>query len=302
MARQKLTVTPENLFLNRRQLVKRIFALGMLAGAPAVLAKNFTDRKNPNFQTLSNDITDPEHSLHYNNFYEFGTSKSDPYEHAEEMVTEPWTLTIEGECAKPQSFTLDDLAKLFPYEERIYRFRCVEGWSMVVPWDGFELQKLLTLVEPTKEAKYVEFISIYDPKHLRGQRLPILDWPYREGLRIDEAMHPLTLMATGLYGKPLPNQNGAPIRLVVPWKYGFKSAKSIVKIRLIKEQPTSTWMKTAPNEYGFYSNVNPNVSHPRWSQAKERPLGHFFKKRTELFNGYDEVAELYQGMDLKKYF
>lgn len=295
-----LEPTPKSIYLNRRQFIQGLSAAGLIS--TPLLSNAFSAVKNPAYQP-DLKLTDPEHVLHYNNFYELGTSKSDPFEHASEMVTDNWTLTVEGECQHPQSFSMDDLAKLFPYEERIYRFRCVEGWSMIVPWDGFQLSKLLDKVKPTTKAKFVEFISIYDPKHLRGQRLPTLNWPYREGLRLDEAMHPLTLMATGLYGEPLPNQNGAPIRLVVPWKYGFKSSKSIVKIRLVETQPTSTWMQAAPKEYGFYSNVNPNVPHPRWSQAKERPLGSFFKKHTHMFNGYEEeVAELYQGMDLQKYF
>ena len=295
-----LKVTPKSPYLNRRQFIQSLTAAGLIS--TPFLAHAFSATKNPKY-TPDLKLTDPEHALHYNNFYEFGTAKSDPFEHASEMVTDNWTLSVEGECHHPQSFTMAQLETLFPYEERIYRFRCVEGWSMVVPWDGFQLSKLLDKVQPTAEAKFVEFISIHDPKHLRGQRFPILNWPYKEGLRLDEAMHPLTLMATGIYGEPLPNQNGAPIRLVVPWKYGFKSAKSIVKIRLVKEQPISSWMEAAPEEYGFYSNVNPHVPHRRWSQAKERPLGSFFNKRTLMFNGYeDEVAELYQGMDLKKYF
>ncbi len=292
-------VTDQNLYLNRRQFVKGMTAAGLL-GTP-FLAEAFDFTKNKNYQP-DLKLTDPEHALHYNNFYELGTSKEDPFRNADRLKTDNWQVVIEGECAKPQTFDMDDLLKI-EQEERIYRFRCVEGWSMVVPWIGFPLSKLLKKVEPNSKAKYVEFVSIEDTKNLPGQRFRILDWPYREGLRMDEAMHPLTLMATGIYGEALPNQNGAPIRLVVPWKYGFKSSKSIVKIRLVEKQPLSSWMVATPSEYGFYSNVNPNVSHPRWSQAKERPLGSFFKKKTLMFNGYaDEVAGLYKGMDLKKFF
>ncbi|MEA1989760.1 MAG: protein-methionine-sulfoxide reductase catalytic subunit MsrP [Pseudomonadota bacterium] len=292
-------VTDENLYLNRRQFVKGMTAIGLI-GTPFIAhALDFT--KNQNYQE-NLKLTDPEHALHYNNFYELGTAKDDPFRNAHKLKTDDWQVVIEGECAKPQPFAMDDLLQI-EQEERIYRFRCVEGWSMVVPWIGFPLSKLLSKVEPNSKAKYVEFVSIEDTKNLPGQRFRTLDWPYREGLRMDEAMHPLTLMATGIYGEALPNQNGAPIRLVVPWKYGFKSSKSIVKIRLVEKQPLSSWMVATPSEYGFYSNVNPNVSHPRWSQAKERPLGSFFKKKTLMFNGYEnEVASLYKGMDLKKNF
>ena len=291
-------VTDQNLYLNRRQFIRGMTAAGLI-GTPFIAnALDFT--QNQNYQE-NLKLTDPEHALHYNNFYELGTSKEDPFRNANKLKTDGWQVVIEGECAKPQTFDMDDLLKL-DQEERIYRFRCVEGWSMVVPWIGFPLSKLLSKVEPNSKAKYVEFVSIEDP-NLPGQRFRVLDWPYREGLRMDEAMHPLTLMATGIYGEALPNQNGAPIRLVVPWKYGFKSSKSIVKIRLVEKQPLSSWMVATPSEYGFYSNVNPNVSHPRWSQAKERPLGSFFKKKTLMFNGYEnEVASLYKGMDLKQNF
>ena len=292
-------VTDKNLYLNRRQFIQGATALGLL-GSPFI-ANALDFKSNPQYQP-DLKLTDPEHALKYNNFYELGTSKSDPYRNAHRLNTDNWQVMIEGECAKPQVFDMEDLLR-FEQEERIYRFRCVEGWSMVVPWIGFPLSKLLNAVEPNSRAKYVEFISIEDTKNLPGQRYRTLDWPYKEGLRLDEAMHPLTLMATGIYGEKLPNQNGAPIRLVVPWKYGFKSSKSIVKIRLVEQEPKSSWMVATPSEYGFYSNVNPNVSHPRWSQAKERPLGSFFKKKTLMFNGYsDEVAHLYSGMDLKKHF
>lgn len=295
-------VTNEQLFLNRRQFIKAGVAAGVTTGLalnslPSLAALDF--QKNANFYP-DLKLTDSEHVFTYNNFYELGTDKSDPYRNADLLNTDNWQVRIEGLCAKPMTFEMDDLLKI-DQEERIYRFRCVEGWSMVVPWIGFPLSKLLDKVQPDSSAKYVEFISILDRENLPGQKYNVLNWPYREGLRMDEAMHPLTLMATGLYGKALKNQNGAPIRLVVPWKYGFKSAKSIVTIRLTDQMPTSSWMESAPSEYGFYSNVNPNVPHPRWSQARERPLGAFFKKKTLMFNGYaDEVAKLYQGMDLVK--
>jgi sulfoxide reductase catalytic subunit YedY len=241
----------------------------------------------------------------YNNFYEFGTGKEDPAENAGTLKPRPWALSIEGEVAKPLKLGLDDLLKLGAMEERVYRLRCVEGWSMVIPWVGYSLSTLIQRAQPTSKAKYVEFISLADPKQMPGVRSSVLDWPYVEGLRIDEAMHPLTMMAFGLYGEVLPNQNGAPLRLVVPWKYGFKSAKSIVKIRLVEKEPVSSWTKANAGEYGFYSNVNPHVDHPRWSQATERRIGDggFFtpRKNTLMFNGYEaQVGQLYAGMDLKK--
>ena len=246
-------------------------------------------------QTPLNDIT------HYNNYYEFSTDKEGPADLAKNFRTRPWTVKVEGACKKPQSFDIDSLLKI-PLEERVYRMRCVEGWSMVIPWIGFPLSALLNQVEPTPKAKFVEFTSLLDPKQMPGQQRNVLDWPYVEGLRIDEAMHPLATLAVGLYGEVLPNQDGAPLRLVVPWKYGFKGIKAIVKIRLVENQPVSAWTKAASNEYGFYSNVNPNVDHPRWSQARERRIGEFLKRPTLMFNGYDQVASLYSGMDLKKNF
>ncbi|HYG77209.1 MAG TPA: protein-methionine-sulfoxide reductase catalytic subunit MsrP [Planctomycetota bacterium] len=237
----------------------------------------------------------------YNNFYEFGTSKSDPAENAHTLKTRPWTVAIDGECMKPQTIDIDSILKLFPLEDRVYRFRCVEAWSMVIPWRGFELRKLLERVEPTSKAKYVAFTTLYDPEQMPGQLRRTINWPYVEGLRMDEAMHPLTMLAVGIYGKTIPNQNGAPIRLVVPWKYGFKGIKSIVKISLVAEQPPTSWNILAPDEYGFYCNVNPEVDHPRWSQAFERRIGELLKRPTLMFNGYGEqVAHLYKGMDLKK--
>lgn len=289
-------ITPAEMFINRRGFIQSLLAAGLISSPIAAYAFDF--KRNPKFAP-DLELTDPEHALTYNNFYELGTDKSDPPRYADRLKTDNWQVKVTGLCEKPQTFSMDDLLAI-PQEERIYRFRCVEGWSMVVPWIGFPLASLLDKVKPTSDAQYVEFVSIMDKENLPGQKYPILNWPYREGLRMDEAMHPLTLMATGIYQEPLPNQSGAPIRLVVPWKYGFKSAKSIVEIRLTDKQPVSSWMDAAPREYGFYSNVNPNVPHPRWSQAKERPLGSFFKKPTLLFNGYDEVASLYDGMDLKK--
>lgn len=248
-------------------------------------------------QTPFKDVTT------YNNFYEFGTDKYSPAQNAHTLRPRPWTVQVEGEVKKARTFDIDQLMKLTSLEERIYRLRCVEGWSMVIPWIGFPVSALIKQVEPTSKAKFVQFISLYDPKQMPGQRSGVLEWPYVEGLRLDEALHPLTIFAVGLYGQVLPNQNGAPIRLVVPWKYGFKSIKSIVRIRFVDYQPRTTWEKSAPNEYGFYSNVNPNVPHPRWSQAAERRIGEFRKRPTLIFNGYaDQVASLYSGMDLKKYF
>ena len=238
----------------------------------------------------------------YNNFYEFGTDKSDPAENAKNFRTSPWTLKVEGEVAKPKTFDQDSMLKIAPLEERIYRHRCTERWSIVVPWIGFPLSALLQQVEPTSKAKYVAFETYYDAKQMPRGRWAGIEFPYVEGLRLDEAMHPLALLAVGMYGDKLPNQDGAPIRLVVPWKYGYKSAKSLVKIRLVEKQPPTTWNLAAPNEYGFYSNVNPKVDHPRWSQAKERRLGELFNRDTLMFNGYPEVASLYSGMDLRKYY
>jgi sulfoxide reductase catalytic subunit YedY len=239
----------------------------------------------------------------YNNFYEFGTGKEDPARNAHTLRTEPWSVTIEGEVEKPGTYTLEDILKPHPLEERIYRLRCVEAWSMVIPWVGFPLGDLIKRFKPTSRAKYVEFVTLHDPEQMPGQRRPTLDWPYVEGLRIDEAMHPLTLLAVGLYGKELPKQNGAPLRLVVPWKYGFKSIKSIVAIRFRETMPMSSWNRSNPREYGFYSNVNPAVDHPRWSQQRERRIGEFLKRETLPFNGYaEQVAGLYSGMDLQKNF
>ncbi len=251
-------------------------------------------------------ITEYEHITTYNNFYEFGTGKSDPHRNAGTLKTRPWTVIVDGECEAPGEIGIEEILSGFTQEERIYRFRCVEAWSMVIPWVGVPLAELLKRFRPTSDAKYVAFETLHDTEQMPGQKLPVLEWPYREGLRMDEAMHPLTLMATGLYGEVLPNQNGAPLRLVVPWKYGFKSIKSIVRISFTRRQPDATWNMQNPREYGFYSNVNPDVDHPRWSQKYHRVIGAGLfagKEKTERFNGYgEEVAGLYAGMDLRKHF
>ncbi|RPJ81638.1 MAG: protein-methionine-sulfoxide reductase catalytic subunit MsrP, partial [Acidobacteria bacterium] len=231
---------------------------------------------------------------------EFGTDKASPARYAASLRTRPWTVRVDGECRRQGDFPLDDLVKPQALEERVYRLRCVEGWSMVIPWVGFPLRALVDRAEPNPKARFVEFTTLLDQRQMPGQQDPVLEWPYVEGLRLDEAMHPLTILAVGLYGSVLPNQNGAPVRLVVPWKYGFKGIKSIVRIRFVQQQPWSSWQRANPREYGFYSNVNPEVDHPRWSQARERRIGEFFKRKTLMFNGYDEVARLYSGMDLRK--
>ena len=286
-------VTPQVAFLNRRQLIAGAAAGFGLAGVAG--ASNAQEALTPNSWE---DITQ------YNNFYEFGTGKTDPSEYAGVLTTTPWTVEIDGMVKNPGKYDIDDIKAAMTIEERIYRFRCVEAWSMVVPWNGFELADLLEVAGVQDGAKYVAFETLYRPEEMPGQRFQSLDWPYVEGLRLDEAMNPLTLMATGIYGKDLPNQNGAPLRLVVPWKYGFKSIKSIVKITITDKEPPTSWNKANGREYGFYSNVNPNVSHPRWSQASERLIGGgLFAKRvpTLMFNGYeDEVASMYEGMDLSK--
>ena len=298
-------VTDEAVYRDRRRFLRTaavtgaaVLAAPQLASAAVSLGEikpgPFSTDEEPNSYE---DITS------YNNFYELGTGKSDPKVNARYLKTDPWSVTVDGEVSKPGTYALEDLLAPHAIEERTYRLRCVEAWSMVIPWNGIPLGDVLKRFEPTSRAKYVAFTSILDPKNLPGQRRSVLDWPYVEGLRIDEAMHPLTLLAVGLYGKIMPNQNGAPIRLVVPWKYGFKSAKSIVRITLTEEQPPTAWNLSNAREYGFYSNVNPEVNHPRWSQAKERRIGEFFKRPTLPFNGYgDQVASLYSGMDLKADF
>ncbi|HBU28832.1 MAG: mononuclear molybdenum enzyme YedY [Thiobacillus sp. GWE1_62_9] len=299
-------ITPPEIYRERRRFMQGVGALAAgaaLGAAPeaGAGAKLAGVRSSP--YTLADDKTPYKDVTTYNNFYEFGTGKSDPAERAGSLRTRPWTVAVEGEVANPKTYDIDALLKLAPLEERVYRMRCVEGWSMVIPWVGFPLSELIRRAAPTGNARYVEFVTLNDPRQMPGQRSRVLDWPYVEGLRMDEAMHPLTLLAVGLYGEVLPNQNGAPIRLVVPWKYGFKSAKSIVSIRFVEKPPITAWMAAAPREYGFYSNVNPQVDHPRWSQAKERRIGEFLKRDTLMFNGYGpQVAQLYRGMDLKKYF
>jgi methionine sulfoxide reductase catalytic subunit len=306
-------ITAKALYLDRRRFMQTA-AAGALTIAAASLVPGSSRpgfaqsrEKLPGVQksSLSTDepLTPYKDITNYNNFYEFDTTKYAPAEVAKDFRTKPWSVVVEGEVNKPAVYQLEDLIKPHALEERIYRLRCVEGWSMVIPWVGFPLGEVIKRFEPTSKANYVEFTTLLDPVQMPGQRRSVLKWPYVEGLRMDEAMHPLTILAVGLYGEVLPNQNGAPLRLVVPWKYGFKSIKSIVKIRLVEQQPVGSWELAAPQEYGFYSNVNPDVSHPRWSQARERRIGEFSKRKTLLFNGYaDQVAQLYAGMDLKKYF
>jgi len=296
-------ITPKALFNQRRNFLKLTSGLSTALLSTSLFANEKLTAVSSSTYGLTDELTPQKDITRYNNFYEFGTNKESPAKLAGSLKTRPWTVSIEGEVRKPQVFDIEHLLKLAPMEERIYRLRCVEAWSMVVPWLGFPLAELIKRVEPLGSAKYVEFISLHDPEQMPGQRSSVLQWPYREGLRIDEAMHPLTLLTFGLYGEVLPKQNGAPVRIVIPWKYGFKSAKSIVKIRLVEQQPISSWMQAGPEEYGFYANVNPAVDHPRWSQAKERRIGDFFKRPTLPFNGYaEQVASLYRGMDLRKYF
>jgi sulfoxide reductase catalytic subunit YedY len=299
-------ITPPGVYRERRRFMQGMAALA----ADAALGVSATAQAGARLAgvragayTLNEDRTPYKDITTYNNFYEFGTGKDDPARRAGSLVVRPWTLTVEGEVRRPRTWDIDALLKLAPLEERVYRLRCVEGWSMVIPWVGFPLAEIIRRAEPTGNARYVEFVTLHDPPQMPGQRSRVLDWPYIEGLRMDEALHPLTILAVGLYGEVLPNQNGAPIRLVVPWKYGFKSAKSIVSIRFVERQPMTTWMHAAPREYGFYSNVNPSVDHLRWSQARERRIGELRKRDTLMFNGYgDQVARLYAGMDLKRLF
>ncbi len=317
-------ITDEKDYLNRRQFIKEttLLSAGVMAGSligceansitdeirpgyaePSLLAlKKLPYKTNKDYSVKIKPNTFSEITS-YNNFYEFSTDKKKVKERAKDFKTRPWTIEIEGHVKRAKAFDIDDLIKKFPLEERIYRFRCVEAWAMVVPWVGIPLASLIKYVEPTSRAKYVEFITLYDPTQMPGTKDSQIDWPYREALRLDEASHPLALLGVGLYGRVLPNQNGAPVRLIVPWKYGFKNIKSIVKIRFLDSQPQTTWNALYPKEYGFYANINPNVPHPRWSQAKEQRLGETFKRKTLLFNGYGkEVANLYKGMDLTKYY
>ncbi|MFZ3041471.1 MAG: protein-methionine-sulfoxide reductase catalytic subunit MsrP [Thiobacillus sp.] len=299
-------ITPPEIYRERRRFMQGMGVLvagAALGAAPEAGAGVKLAGVRPSAYRLDEDKTPYKDVTTYNNFYEFGTGKGDPAQNAGSLITRPWTVAIEGEVGNPKTYDIDALLKLAPLEERVYRMRCVEGWSMVIPWVGFPLREIIRRAAPTGNAKYVEFVTLNDPRQMPGQRSRVLDWPYVEGLRLDEAMHPLTLLAVGLYGEVLPNQNGAPVRLVVPWKYGFKSVKSIVKIRFVEKPPLTAWMRAAPREYGFYSNVNPRVDHSRWSQAKERRIGEFRKRDTLMFNGYgDQVASLYRGMDLKKFF
>jgi sulfoxide reductase catalytic subunit YedY len=305
-------VTDHRLYLNRRafMLAAAGAALAGCEGAgaaspPAAAGTSLKATRNPAY-ALPDPPTKFQDATTYNNFYEFGVDKDDPARLAHTLKTRPWTVEVGGLVAKPRKFDIDELLTLAPLEERIYSLRCVEGWSMIIPWIGYPLSALLKKVEPTSQAKYVEFVTLVDPEQFPGQKPGLfnfsgLDWPYVEGLRLDEAQHPLTLLTVGMYGQVLPNQNGAPIRIVIPWKYGFKSGKSLVKIQLVKDEPKTTWNKAAPQEYGFYSNVNPTKDHPRWSQATERRIGEFKRRKTLMFNGYD-VAALYGGMDLNKYY
>ena len=310
-------ITPRETYLDRRRFIARAGAIAGAAAlpglAPSAARALASDPASPgnklpgvvetDYRVDGEELSSWETITTYNNFYEFGTDKADPAKYSGDFKPKPWTLKVLGECDKPGEYDLEDFLKPHRLEERIYRFRCVEAWSMVVPWVGIPLADMLKRFEPNSKAKYVAFRTVFRPAEMRGQNQPILDWPYVEGLRIDEAMHPLTLMVTGLYGEVLPNQNGAPLRLMVPWKYGFKSIKSIVTIRFTEEEPPTSWNIAAPNEYGFYSNVNPEVDHPRWSQHSERRVGELFRIPTPMFNGYaDEVGSLYAGMDLKKHF
>jgi sulfoxide reductase catalytic subunit YedY len=311
-------ITDRATYLRRREFLRNAAAGVALVGAGACFESSGADAApdanaaprtlegvlpaRPPF-TVDDEPTSQKDATRYNNFYEFGTDKSDPVRYARRLRTEPWSVAIEGEVAKPGTIALEDLLAPHTLEERIYRLRCVEAWSMVIPWIGIPLGDVLKRFEPTSKAKYVSFETLHDPEQMPGQRRRVLDWPYREGLRIDEATHPLAILAVGMYGEVLPNQNGAPLRLVVPWKYGFKSIKSIVRIRLLEREPYTSWNASAPDEYGFYANVNPEVDHPRWSQARERRIGELRKRDTLPFNGYaDEVAGLYAGMDLRRRF
>ncbi|HXY30402.1 MAG TPA: protein-methionine-sulfoxide reductase catalytic subunit MsrP [Gemmatimonadaceae bacterium] len=296
-------ITDERDYIDRRSFLCTLASLGLATAAVAGPASGEAAETVSSELTQSDALTPYEDVTTYNNFYEFGTDKGDPSENAKNFVTKPWTVKVEGLVGKPATYQLEDFIKPYKLEERVYRHRCVEGWSMVIPWLGFPMADFLKAVQPSSSATFVEFTTLLDPKRMPGQHTDVLDWPYVEALRLDEAMHPLTLFVVGLYGKMLPNQNGAPLRHVVPWKYGFKGCKSIVRVRLTDKQPITTWNKAVPGEYGFYANVNPEVDHPRWSQAKERRIGELRRRPTLMFNGYgDQVASLYAGMDLHKYY
>jgi methionine sulfoxide reductase catalytic subunit len=303
-------ITPKEIYLNRRTFMKEVAVTGAVLAASRVLpalaarAGGRLQFRKSDLSTQGEELTPLKDITTYNNFYEFGSEKGDPSKNAGTLRTVPWTVSIEGEVRKERLYDVESILKMHPsLEERVYRLRCVEAWSMVIPWIGIPLASVIKAVEPASKAKYVAFQTLHDPQQMPGQKRGVLRWPYVEGLRMDEAMHPLTILAVGLYGETLLNQNGAPIRLVVPWKYGYKSIKSIVRIRLVEKQPPTSWNLAAPDEYGFYSNVNPEVDHPRWSQARERRIGEFFKRKTLMFNGYaDQVGGLYAGMDLRKYY
>jgi sulfoxide reductase catalytic subunit YedY len=299
-------ITPQSIFEQRRSILKTAGAItaGLLLPLNAIAAAQSLDFHKAAYGK-DEKLTSYEDVTGYNNYYEFGTGKEDPARESVLFKPSPWTIKIEGAIKQPKTLGLEQLLKLAPLEERIYRMRCVEGWSMVIPWVGLPLKALIDWAQPTGNAKYIEFVSYNDPRHMPGARMPILDWPYTEGLRMDEAMQPLTILAVGLYGKVLPNQNGAPVRLVVPWKYGFKGAKAISTIRFVEHMPTTAWMKAGPREYGFYANVNPQVDHPRWTQSSEKRIGAGLfagRIKTRMFNGYEEVGQLYAGMDLKRNF
>jgi sulfoxide reductase catalytic subunit YedY len=294
-------ITPESVYVNRRQFIKEAGLIGAATAGMVAFPERATAQGQG--QDLKAELTTYEGATSYNNFYEFGTDKEDPKANAQNFKTKPWTVKVDGLVNKPANYQLEDFVKPHTLQERIYRHRCVEAWSMVIPWLGFPMGDLIKRVEPQGSAKYVEFTTLLDPKQMPGQRIPILEWPYVEGLRLDEAMHPLTLFVVGIYGKTLPNQNGAPLRHVVPWKYGFKGCKSIVRIRFTDKEPRTAWNVATPHEYGFYANVNPTVDHPRWSQARERVVGKIRRRETEMFNGYaDQVQSLYAGMDLTKFY
>ncbi len=298
-------ITSYTTYLNRRTFIKGAIATSLtVSTSNSSLADHESSMEHLIKQLNENDALNTfEEITNYNNFYEFGTGKIDPAQRSKSFKSLPWSVRIEGLVKKPATYYLEDILKGITLEDRVYRLRCVEGWSMVIPWQGFPLNVLIDKVEPLSEAKYIQFETVYRPEEMPGQRRNVLPWPYVEGLRMDEAMHPLTILSTGLYGHNLLNQNGAPFRLVVPWKYGFKSIKSIVKIRFVEKEPEATWSFVNPREYGFYSNVNPEVNHPRWSQATERRIGEFSRRPTLMFNGYTkEVAHIYKGMDLKQYY
>jgi sulfoxide reductase catalytic subunit YedY len=307
-------ITPKEIYMNRRTFMTGMGTTGIAMAAQGIItsigilrtanAGEKLQYQKSALSTQGETLTPLKDITNYNNFYEFGVNKEDPAANAKAFRTSPWTISIEGQVKSPHKYDIGEVIKMHSsLEERVYRLRCVEAWSMVIPWIGIPLNSVIKSVEPTARAKYVAFQTLHDTKQMPGQRRDVLEWPYVEGLRLDEAMHPLTILAVGLYGESLPPQDGAPIRLVVPWKYGFKSIKSIVKISFVERQPPTSWSRSSPDEYGFYSNVNPSVDHPRWSQAKERRLGEFFKRNTLMFNGYeDQVAQLYAGMNLKKYY